>query len=79
MTHLCPDYGWINGTIFFNPDMVCGNVPVNVGMSVIALVEEDETTHAVKTIKVSLSLLTFPHRNGILISPLGLRQATLWT
>ncbi|XP_041493295.1 cancer/testis antigen 55-like [Microtus oregoni] len=52
VTHLCPDYGWINETIFFNPDMVCGNVPVNVGMSVIALIEEDETTHAVKTIKV---------------------------
>ncbi|ERE65421.1 Cor1/Xlr/Xmr family containing protein [Cricetulus griseus] len=52
VTYLCTDYGWINETIFFNPDMVCGNVPVNVGMSVIALVEEDETTHALKTIKV---------------------------
>ncbi|XP_052605870.1 cancer/testis antigen 55-like [Peromyscus californicus insignis] len=52
VTHLCTDYGWINESIFFNPDMVCGNVPVNVGMSVIALVEEDETTHALKTIKV---------------------------
>lgn len=78
MTQLCPDYGWINENIFFNPDMVCGTVPVNVGMNIIALVEEDKTTHTVKTIKVSLSLLRFSHSNGSLIFPLGLRQATLW-
>ncbi|XP_076417857.1 cancer/testis antigen 55-like [Peromyscus maniculatus bairdii] len=52
VTTLCTDCGCINESIFFNPDMVCGNVPVNVGMNVIALVEEDETTHALKTIKV---------------------------
>ncbi|XP_040599840.1 cancer/testis antigen 55-like isoform X2 [Mesocricetus auratus] len=52
VTHLCTNYGWINETVFFNTGVVCGNVPVNVGMSVIALVEEDQTTHALKTIKV---------------------------
>ncbi|XP_051034572.1 cancer/testis antigen 55-like [Phodopus roborovskii] len=52
VTRLCTDYGWINESIFFNTDVVYGNVPVNVGMSVIALVEEDQTTHALKTIKV---------------------------
>ncbi|KAL6091560.1 hypothetical protein STEG23_025238 [Scotinomys teguina] len=35
VTTLSTEYGWINESIFFNPDMVCGNVPVNVGMSVI--------------------------------------------
>ncbi|OBS74399.1 hypothetical protein A6R68_15073, partial [Neotoma lepida] len=62
VTHLCADYGWINGTIFFNSDVVCGDVPVNIGMSVIALVEEYETSHALKTIKVRLSLLRFSYR-----------------
>ncbi|KAL6085125.1 hypothetical protein STEG23_027045 [Scotinomys teguina] len=52
VTTLSTEYGWINESIFFNPDMVCGNVPVNVGMSVIVLVEEDETSHAIKTVRV---------------------------
>ncbi|XP_059106757.1 cancer/testis antigen 55-like [Peromyscus eremicus] len=52
VTYLCTDYGWINESIFFNTDMLCGNVPLNIGTSVIALVEENETTHIQKAIKV---------------------------
>ncbi|XP_036031446.1 cancer/testis antigen 55-like [Onychomys torridus] len=52
VTHLCTDYGWINETIFFNTDMLCGKVPLNIGTSVIALVEENKTTHTQKAIKV---------------------------
>eukprot|EP00073_Rattus_norvegicus_P033060 XP_006257191.1 PREDICTED: cancer/testis antigen 55-like [Rattus norvegicus] len=52
VTYLCTDYGWINETIFFSVDVVCGNAPLNVGMNVIALVEKDETNHALKNIKV---------------------------
>ncbi|KAL1766999.1 arf-GAP with GTPase, ANK repeat and PH domain-containing protein 1 isoform X10 [Sigmodon hispidus] len=51
VTLLCADYGWINESIFFNTDVVCGRVPVNIGGSVIALVEEDETSHVLKAIK----------------------------
>ncbi|XP_059106769.1 cancer/testis antigen 55-like [Peromyscus eremicus] len=52
VTYLCTDYGWINESIFFNTDMLCGKVPLNIGTSVIALVEENETTHIQKAIKV---------------------------
>ncbi|XP_050998617.1 cancer/testis antigen 55-like, partial [Acomys russatus] len=52
VTHLYTDYGWINESIFFSFDVVCGNVPLNVGMDVIALVEEREKTHALRTLKV---------------------------
>ncbi|XP_035294220.1 cancer/testis antigen 55-like isoform X1, partial [Cricetulus griseus] len=52
VTHLCSDYGWINESIFFNTDVVCGKISVNVGTNVIALVEENETTHVLKAIKV---------------------------
>ncbi|XP_028640666.1 cancer/testis antigen 55-like, partial [Grammomys surdaster] len=52
VTSLCNDYGWINESIFFSVDVVCGNAPLTIGMNVIALVEEDETNHALKTIKV---------------------------
>ncbi|XP_059107537.1 cancer/testis antigen 55-like [Peromyscus eremicus] len=52
VTYLCTDYAWINESIFFNTDMLCGNVPLNIGASVIALMEENETTHIQKAIKV---------------------------
>ncbi|XP_052026306.1 cancer/testis antigen 55-like [Apodemus sylvaticus] len=52
VTYLCTDYGWINETIFFSVDVVCGNAPLDVGMDVLAFVEEDETNRALKTIKV---------------------------
>ncbi|KAL1766716.1 hypothetical protein HispidOSU_020148 [Sigmodon hispidus] len=52
VTHLCTDYGWINESIFFNTDVLCGKAPVKIGGSVIALVEEDERSHALKAIKV---------------------------
>ncbi|XP_051034569.1 cancer/testis antigen 55-like [Phodopus roborovskii] len=52
VTHLCTDYGWINESIFFNTDVVCGNIPVNIGTNVIALVEETKTTHTLKAAKV---------------------------
>ncbi|XP_027289226.1 cancer/testis antigen 55 [Cricetulus griseus] len=52
VTHLCSDYGWINESIFFNTEVVSDNVPVNIGGSVIALVEEDETSHVLRAIKV---------------------------
>ncbi|CAH6780029.1 cancer/testis antigen 55 [Phodopus roborovskii] len=52
VTHLCTDYGWINESIVFNTEVVSNNVPVNIGGSVIALVEEDEASHVLKAIKV---------------------------
>ncbi|XP_040599832.1 cancer/testis antigen 55-like [Mesocricetus auratus] len=52
VTHLCTDYGWINETIFFNTEVVCGTVPVDIGTNVIALVEENEISHVLKAIKV---------------------------
>ena len=56
MTQLCPDYGWINETIFFHISVVLDNMPVSIGRRVLALVEEDETTHIVQAVKVWLSL-----------------------
>lgn len=58
VTAISTDFGWINESIFFNTDVVCGHVSVNVGANVIALVEEVEGTHALKAIKVSVSLQT---------------------
>ncbi|EGW03174.1 Putative helicase Mov10l1 [Cricetulus griseus] len=55
VTHLCSDYGWINESIFFNTEVVSDNVPVNIGGSVIALVEEDETSHVLRAIKVCVT------------------------
>ncbi|XP_076418435.1 cancer/testis antigen 55-like [Peromyscus maniculatus bairdii] len=52
VTTLCTDCGWINESIFFNTDMLYSKVPLNTGTSVIALVEENETTHIQKAIKV---------------------------
>ncbi|XP_041493206.1 cancer/testis antigen 55-like [Microtus oregoni] len=54
VTHLCPDYGWINETIFFHISVVIDNMPVSIGRRVIALVEEDETTHILKAVKVKI-------------------------
>ncbi|CAO2622044.1 Cancer/testis antigen 55, partial [Lemmus lemmus] len=52
VTHLCSNHGWINKSIFFDIDVVSDNMPVHIGERVIALVEENETTHVLKAIKV---------------------------
>ncbi|XP_060230705.1 cancer/testis antigen 55-like [Meriones unguiculatus] len=54
VTSLCANYGWINKSIFFHTDVVCDNMPVRIGVNVIALVEEDETTQVLNAIKVKI-------------------------
>ncbi|XP_060230699.1 cancer/testis antigen 55-like [Meriones unguiculatus] len=54
VTSLCTNYGWINESIFFHTEVVCDNVPVRIGVNVIALVEEDETTHVLNALKVKI-------------------------
>ncbi|XP_021485609.2 cancer/testis antigen 55-like [Meriones unguiculatus] len=54
VTSLCTNYGWINKSIFFHTDVVCDNVPLRIGVNVIGLVEEDETTHVLNAIKVKI-------------------------
>uniref|UniRef100_A0A9L0TQX0 S1-like RNA binding domain-containing protein n=1 Tax=Equus caballus TaxID=9796 RepID=A0A9L0TQX0_HORSE len=52
VTKLCDDYGLIDELIYFSSDVVTGSVPLKVGQKVTAVVEEDETSHGLKAIKV---------------------------
>ncbi|XP_073918307.1 cancer/testis antigen 55-like [Castor canadensis] len=52
VTSSCSNYGWIDDSIFFNINIVTGKVPLKVGQKVIAVVEEDETSHELAAIKV---------------------------
>ncbi|XP_060230700.1 cancer/testis antigen 55-like [Meriones unguiculatus] len=54
VTNLFTNYGWINKSIFFHTDVVCDNVPLKIGVNVIALVEEDETTQVLNALKVKI-------------------------
>ncbi|XP_060230698.1 cancer/testis antigen 55-like [Meriones unguiculatus] len=51
MTNLCANYGWITKSIFFHTEVVCDNMPVRIGVNVIILVEEDETTQVLNALK----------------------------
>ncbi|XP_004381034.1 cancer/testis antigen 55 [Trichechus manatus latirostris] len=52
VTRFCDGYGLINELIYFTNDVVTGNVLLKVGQKVTAVVEEDETSHGSKAIKV---------------------------
>ncbi|XP_038956117.1 cancer/testis antigen 55-like isoform X3 [Rattus norvegicus] len=54
VTSLCNYYGWINDSILFNVEVISDNVPLKIGTNVLALVEQDEVTHTLKTIKVKV-------------------------
>ncbi|XP_044619747.2 cancer/testis antigen 55 isoform X1 [Equus asinus] len=52
VTKFCNDYGLIDELIYFSSDVVTSSVPLKVGQKVTAVVEEDETSHGLKAIKV---------------------------
>ncbi|KAM4817892.1 cancer/testis antigen 55-like [Thomomys bottae] len=52
VTRVFNDHGWIDESIFFSKEDVTGSVLLHIGQKVIAIVEEDETGHGWKAIKV---------------------------
>ena len=52
VTKFCSNYGLIDELIYFSSDVVTGNVLLKVGQKVTAVVEENETSHGLKAIKV---------------------------
>ncbi|ELW46942.1 hypothetical protein TREES_T100012430 [Tupaia chinensis] len=54
VTSICSDYGLIDQSIYFSCDVVTGNIPLKVGQKVTAVLEEGETSHELKVIKVDV-------------------------
>uniref|UniRef100_A0A670JBW7 RNA helicase Mov10l1 n=1 Tax=Podarcis muralis TaxID=64176 RepID=A0A670JBW7_PODMU len=52
VTRLCLDYGLIDDLICFTSEAVMSNIPLQVGQQVVALVEEDKTSHGLRAIRV---------------------------
>ncbi|XP_021114419.1 RNA helicase Mov10l1 isoform X1 [Heterocephalus glaber] len=52
VTRYCSDYGMIDDLIYFSNEAVTGNVVLNVGQEVIALVEENKVSNGLKAIRV---------------------------
>ncbi|CAO2622038.1 Cancer/testis antigen 55, partial [Lemmus lemmus] len=71
VTRLCSNHGWINKSIFFDIDVVSDNMPVHIAERVIALVEENETTHVLKAIKVWLRFM--PYKGDLLLNDYSLK------
>ncbi|XP_037369257.1 RNA helicase Mov10l1 isoform X2 [Talpa occidentalis] len=52
VTRYCSDYGMINDLIYFSSEAVAGEVLLNVGQEVIAVVEENKVSNGLKAIRV---------------------------